>query len=112
MLFFKKAMDLEAAEDFGDWFIKNENWIVEQLQGTEGNTSAVHQVVAAVDKRLTPVFPYEKNENIQFQLGANNGVNEFFFFHLGKKALKRDGAVLGNLMPASVSSRWRFYLER
>ena len=49
---------------------------------------------------------------LTFQLGYNDGIGEFFFFHFGKKELVRDGETLGNMMPADVAKRWKFILEK
>lgn len=57
------------------------------------------------------MFPYFKGE-LEFQLGYNNGVGEFFFFHFGKKELIQDAQTLGKMMPPTIANRWQFILER
>lgn len=103
-LFGKKAMDTKAAEAFWNWFAQNEEWIKSTIN-TDGMS-----VVCAVDERLTPVFPYFKGV-IEFQLGYNDGVGEFFFFHLGNKNLFRDGTALGEMMPDALRAGWTYILE-
>ena len=56
------------------------------------------------------MFPYFKQE-LEFLLGYNNGVGEFFFYHFGKKELIRDGEILGKMMPTTLSERWQLILE-
>ena len=104
-LFAKKVMNEEAAGLFWKWFAEKEEWII--------NCIANHDsaFVWAIDENLKPVFPYFKGE-LEFQLGYNDGVGEFFFFHFGKKELIRDGETLGRLMPAEIAKRWKFILDK
>ncbi len=103
--FTKKEMNLPAAKAFWAWFEEQEAWIVECL----GNRDSAF--VWAIDERLKPVFPYFKGE-LEFQLGYNDGVGEFFFFHFGKKELIRDGKVLGEMMSSNIAKRWKFIAEK
>ena len=104
-LFTKKVMNEDAAKSFWSWFEEKEEWII--------NCIANHDsaFVWAIDERLKPVFPYFKGE-LEFQLGYNNEVGEFFFFHFGKKELIRDGETRGKLMPAEIAKRWQFILDK
>ena len=77
-LFGKKEMDEAAARHFWAWFAEQEQWIIDNLP-TNGMA-----VVWAIDAQIKPVFPYFKKE-LEFQLGYNNGVGEFFFFHFGNR---------------------------
>lgn len=99
-----KEMDLTAAEAFWEWFKENELWIIEKYK-TDAMT-----LVDVIDEKLKPVFPYFKRE-LEFQLGYNDGVGEFFFFFLHNKNLKRDGAVLGEMMPEELKKNWNYILE-
>ena len=98
-------MNEEAARAFWAWFEENEEWVI----GCIADHDAAF--VWAIDERLKPVFPYFKGE-LEFQLGYNDGVGEFFFFHFGKKELIRDGETLGKLMPVETAKRWRFIPEK
>ena len=98
-------MNEEAANEFWTWFGEQEAWIIDCLSK---NDSAF---IWAIDERLKPVFPYFKGE-LEFQLGYNNDVGEFFFFHFGKKELVRDGKTLGEMMPATLAKKWQFILEK
>ena len=104
-LFAKKAMNEAAAKSFWMWFEENEEWIISCI------TNHDSAFVWAIDERLKTVFPYFKGE-LEFQLGYNEGVGEFFFFHFGKKELIRDGETLGKLMPAEIAKRWQFILDK
>ena len=104
-LFSKKTMNEEAAKQFWTWFEENEEWIITCIANHDAS------FVWAIDERLKPVFPYFQGE-LEFQLGYNNDVGEFFFFHFDKKELVRDGEILGNLMPSEVATRWQFILEK
>ncbi|MBO5222004.1 MAG: hypothetical protein J6C26_06800 [Clostridia bacterium] len=103
-LFGKKEMDKAAAEVFWAWFEEREAWIIECLDKRDS------AFIWAIDEKLKPVFPYFKKE-LEFQLGYNNGVGEFFFFHFGKKDLMRDANALADRMPSSLKERWRFISE-
>ncbi len=104
-LFTKKAMNEDAAKAFWMWFEEKEEWIINCI---DNHDSAF---VWAIDEKLKLVFPYFKDE-LEFQFGHNNGVGEFFFFHLGEKELIRDGETLGNMMPVEIAKRWHFILDK
>ena len=103
--FKKKGMNEEAAKEFWIWFENQESWIINCINTHDS------AFVWAIDERLKPVFPYFRGE-LEFQLGYNNGVGEFFFFHFGKKELIQDGEKLGKMMPATISKNWKFILEK
>lgn len=103
-LFTKKFMNQEAAKCFWEWFAEKEEWIINCLSNHDS------AFVWAIDERLKPVFPYFKGE-LEFQLGYNDGIGEFFFFHFGKKELIRDGETLGKMMPHELAKRWKLILE-
>ena len=104
-LFTKKTMNENAAKAFWMWFAEKEEWVI--------NCIANHDsaFVWAIDERLKPVFPYFNGE-LEFQLGYNDGVGEFFFFHFGKKELIRDGEILGKIMPVEIAKNWKFILDK
>lgn len=104
-LFSKKAMNGDAAKSFWMWFEEEEDWIIQCI------TNHDPDFVWAIDERLKPVFPYFRGE-LEFQLGYNDGVGEFFFFHFGKKELARDGEILGKMMPVKVAPNWKFILDK
>lgn len=103
-LFAKKGMDEEAARAFWKWFAEKEEWMIKCISSHDS------AFIWAIDERLKPVFPYFKGE-LEFQLGYNNGVGEFFFFHFGKKDLARDGEAFGKMMPPEIAKNWQFILE-
>ncbi len=104
-LFAKKIMNEDAARSFWMWFAEKEDWIINCISHRDS------AFVWAIDERLKPVFPYFKGE-LEFQLGYNNDVGEFFFFHFGKRELVRDGETLGKMMPAEIGKKWHFILEK
>ena len=104
-LFTRKTMNEEAARAFWAWFAENEEWVICCIAAHDS------AFIWAIDERLKPVFPYFKGE-LEFQLGYNDGVGEFFFFHFGRKELVRDGETLGKLMPAETAKRWKFILDK
>ncbi len=103
-LFAKKVMNEEAAKSFWEWFAEKEEWIINCISNHDS------AFVWAIDERLKPVFPYFKEE-LEFQLGYNNEVGEFLFFHFGKNELVRDGEALAKMMPSEIAKKWRFILE-
>ena len=104
-LFTEKAMNMDAAKAFWQWFEEQESWIINCLANRDMD------FIWAIDERLKPVFPYIKRE-LEFQLGYNNGSGEFFFFHFGKKNLIRDAGTLGEIMPPSLAAKWDFILYK
>lgn len=104
-LFSKKSIDEEAAKAFWVWFEEQESWIIDCI------TKHDSAFIWAIDERLKPVFPYFKKE-LEFQLGYNDGIGEFFFFHFGKKELIRDSEALRNMMPPEIANNWKFILEK
>ncbi|MBQ2896588.1 MAG: hypothetical protein IJE26_07745 [Oscillospiraceae bacterium] len=103
-LFTKKEMDTAAAERFWQWFSENEEQIIEALAQYDMG------IVRRIDEQLAPVFPYYKNE-LEFQLGFQEGQGEFIFFHLGNKHLQRHSAELREKMPPALRERWHFSAE-
>lgn len=104
-LFGKKEMNIEAANRFWQWFVEKESWIIENI-----NTNGM-AVVWAIDEQIKPVFPYFKKE-LEFQLGYNDGVGEFFFFHFGNKNLIADAKRLEDMMPDVLRKNWKFISEK
>ena len=104
-LFAKKELDVAAAENFWNWFCDKEDWIKSNV-----NTNGM-DVIWAIDEQIKPVFPYFKKE-LEFQLGYNNGVGEFFFFHFGNKNLIADAQRLESMMPDALRENWKFIAER
>ena len=104
-LFTKESMNEDAAKSFWLWFEEHEDWIINCIVNHDS------AFVWAIDERLKLVFPYFKGE-LEFQLGYNNEVGEFFFFHFGKEQLVRDGETLGKMMPVEIAKKWKFILEK
>lgn len=103
-MFSKKSMNEDAAKSFWLWFEEQEDRIINCIANNDSD------FIWAIDERLKPVFPYFKGE-LEFQLGYNDDVGEFFFFHLGQKELIRDGETLGKMMPEKIAKKWKFILE-
>lgn len=105
MLFSKKEMNVAAAEKFWQWFAEQEQWIIDNI-----NTNGL-DVVLVIDAQIKPVFPYFKNE-LEFQLGYNEGKGEFFFFHFGNRHLMADSQKLKQMMPDTLAEHWTFISEK
>ena len=103
-LFSKKEINVIAAKKFWDWFCDNEDWIKSNIK-TNGM-----DVVWAIDEQIKPVFPYFRKE-LEFQLGYNDGIGEFFFFHFDDKNLKRDAEVFKNMIPENLAETWTVILD-
>lgn len=101
------GMDTAAAEAFWQWFAENEQAIIEKLSGPDSM-----EIVDLVDARITPVFPYLPGKDIQFQLGFNEGMGEFFFYHADHEKLRADGEVFGRMMPESLREHWNYLLQK
>lgn len=95
----------EAAKEFWAWFGQQEDWIKDCIAKQDS------AFIWAIDERLKPVFPYFQKE-LEFQLGYNDDVGEFFFYHFGKKQLAHDGKILGSMMPPAIAKNWQFILQK
>ncbi len=105
----KADMNESAAKDFWLWFGAEQSRII-SMAGAGGRDGVA--IVNELDQHLTPVFPYERGDNIQFQLGCNGGVNEFFFYHHGNERLMQDGEKLKAMMPSELAENWNFFLQQ
>ena len=93
-----------AAENFWEWFVQNNEWIKNNV-----NTNGM-DVIWAIDEKIKPVFPYFRKE-LEFQLGFNDGVGEFFFFHFNDRNLKRDAEIFKSIIPNELTETWEVILE-
>ena len=94
-------MDEAAAREFWAWFAENGDRIADRLRGP----GAV-EVVSWVDEKICPVFPYMDPEMVHFELGFNNGVGEFFFFHNVDEKLRADAEAFAAMLPEALKDRW------
>lgn len=100
-----------AAESFWTWFKENEQTIIYSLQNTKNDSTAASRVIEETDKRLCPIFPYALGEEIEFQLGSNDGNNEFMFFHSNNKKLETDANKFFSMMPDELKANWHVIIE-
>lgn len=103
-IFAKKELNVVAAENFWKWFVENNDWIINNV-----NTNGM-DVIWAIDEQIKPVFPYFRKE-LEFQLGFNDGVGEFFFFHFNDRNLKRDAEIFKSMIPNELAKTWEVILE-
>lgn len=104
----KPEMDQEAAAAFWKWFEEGQDTIVERINA--GGEDA-KEMIWVINNWLAPVFPYEKEEDIEFQLGANDAGNEFIMYHFNKEQMKADAEALGEMMPESLRENWTYTTE-
>lgn len=109
-LFGKKEMDRGAAEAFWAYFVQRQEGILDVLKGSDGQRKQV--LILLLDEKICPVFPYERPQNVQFELGSNAGVNELRFFHCGKAALKRDMQALADMAPEEIRRSWTITVDK
>lgn len=102
------VMDDNAAKDFWAWFEEHQDEIAEQ---TGEGGEAAEKMKARVSKRLSRVFPYEKESEIEFQLGSAEGRNALFVYHFNKEPLKEDTRELGGMMPETLRENWTYITE-
>lgn len=100
------GMDRTAAEAFWVWFADEEGRISERLGG-----SGAGEVVAWVDQRICPVFPYVPSDMVQFELGWNSGRGEIFFFYNGDEKLLADAEEFAAMMPEGLKDRWTLNIQ-
>lgn len=108
-LFGKKEMDKQAAEKLWAFFAAEQENFINILNGEDSRAKQV--LIGALDQLLCPVFPYEKPERVEFQLGSNNGVHEFSLYHGNRMPLAKDMHALCEMMPESVRDVWKVSLS-
>lgn len=108
---FGLEMNLEAADAFWNWFAENEETIVSRLSNISGGGQGIAGIIDDIDKRLAPVFPYIPAGKLEFELGCNDRIGEFRFFHCGNPNLERDGQVLRERMPDALKEKWQLLIE-
>lgn len=104
-LFKNKNININEATSFWKWFEENEEWIIDCISKSNP------EFIWKIDSLLKKVFPYFKKE-LEFQLGVNKEVREFFFYHFGNKNLMRDSETLKNMMPENIGKRWKFIIDK
>lgn len=102
------GMDRNAAKDFWAWFAENEDDITEKT--AEGGEVAA-EMKAQISKHLSRVFSYEKETEIEFQLGTSEGKNALFVYHFNKEQLIEDAEELGEMMPDTLRENWKYITE-
>ena len=100
----RKRIKIDEAKSFWVWFDTEEEWIIDCISKNDAS------VIWEVDKRIKAVFPYFRDE-LEFQLGFNNGRGEFFFYHDYRKELMKDSAKFGALMTPKIAGRWKYIVE-
>ncbi len=109
---FGLAMDEAAADAFWAWFAENEEKIVASLSNLSAGGQGASQIIDLIDGKLAPVFPYVPAGKLEFELGCNESLGEFRFFHCGDPRLERDGQLLKERMPETLQANWQLMIER
>lgn len=101
---FNKKIDLEAAIQFWDWFVENEQWIIDNFneRGTE--------IVYEIESQFKLVFRDFKGE-LEFDFTFFEGRGELYFYDLRNKYLYNGAIVLKDKMPIKISERWTFIIS-
>lgn len=103
------ALPEESGMDqFWAWFAEHEDEIVEKTLagGEEGEI-----ITARIRVRLAVVFPYEKPENIEFQLTGDGEKNQLAVYHFNRERMKADAEELCRRIPGELQERWGAYTE-
>lgn len=104
----QEQSDADAPGRFWSWFAGMEEELVEKILAGGVDRELM---MAKIRARLAAVFPYEKPEAIEFQVGGDGGKNELVVFHLNAEPLKTDAERLGGQMPGELRERWSFRTE-
>ena len=104
-LFKDKNINISEATNFWKWFEENEEWVIDCISKSNP------EFIWKIDSLLKKDFPYFKKE-LEFELGINKSVKEFYFYHFGNKYLIRDSEILKNMMPENIAKRWKFFIEK
>ena len=103
--FMKKEINMEAVNQYWDWFVNNEQWIIDNF-----DTHGI-EIVDAIDTMLKPVFPYFKS-SLEFDFTYHKGEGEFNFYYMNKRNLLHDAKILKDRMPIEIARRWKFNISR
>lgn len=104
-----QEMDQATARLFWQWFSNNEVDIINMVRGTRQQSKSIFQ---QMNLWLCPVFPYEKQSRIDFDLICKEaGDNTFIFRHGGSEKLMEDAVTFGEMMPESMAKRWKYIIE-
>ena len=95
----------DPAADFWKWFSGNESAIREMVSAGGEDARTMNMQIS---QRLAPVFPYEKEEDIEFRLDCGENGNVFSVFHFNNEQMKADALALGRKMPEALGERWQF----
>lgn len=101
-------MDKDTAKLFWQWFHVNEADIVKMVTGDKKQNKSIFQ---QINLWLCPVFPYAKNNEIDFDLKCGEGDYSFIFRPRGNDQLQADAQAFCNEMPDNMAKRWKFVLE-
>ena len=108
---FGLEMDATAADAFWNWFVENEESIVSRLSNISAGGQGAADIINDIDKQLAPVFPYIPAGKLEFELGCNDKIGEFYFFHCGNPNLERDGQLLRERMPDALKENWQMTID-
>ena len=98
-------IDLNGAKMFWYWFHVNETDVIQMLDKGKKEEKSVN---FQTHLWLSPVFPYAKPSDVNFELVVGDDKHSFIFHHNGDERLMEDAAALGGLMPEDLASRWNF----
>lgn len=101
-------MDRDTAKLFWQWFHANEVDIINMIKGGKKENKSINK---QIELWLSPVFPYEKVANIDFDLECGEGEHTFTFHHGGNEKLMEDAPAFGGMMPENLAKRWDFVIE-
>lgn len=101
-------LDRGVAELFWKWFANNEVDIIQLLgKGKKEEKEVFYQT----NLWLCPVFPYAKNNQINFDLRVKDDDRSFVFIHGGNEKLMADAAEFAKMIPENLAKRWKFVIE-
>lgn len=100
--------EVSGIDKFWDWFAQHEDEIVEKtLAGGE----EAEIITARIRVRLAVAFPYEKPEDIEFQLTGDGTKNQLAVYHFNRERMKADAEELCRRIPEELQDRWGAYTE-
>ena len=108
---FGLEMNVDAADAFWNWFVENEDGIASSLSNISSSGQGAADIINNIDKKLAPVFPYIPAGNLEFELGCNDNIGEFHFFHCSNPNLERDGQLLRERMPDVLKEKWQMTID-
>jgi len=107
-LFKKKEIDLIKIKTFCDWFIQNNEQIIESVKNSNKDRTKMMQYLDMVEAELAKVYNDFYKGEIHFGYGPNPKTNKWNLdlCHFNKKPLIKITTLIQEQLTKELSDRW------